>query len=334
MPPDKLLRPGGCLVLVVGVPAGLAATPEDFGPLVAAASAGLGYLQHIVAVAARADGDHFEIVTRLPSAPHDMLGWAAALAEPDRLILAAAALRAGADHPGSATLRRLLNAPKRASAARDLRRTLRRLRNTWLLAPVTDNPHITKMIAAELTAALGSLGRSPDNLCGDGISSLRGQTVTGIGDRTLVQFDAAFRLGFDDQCFAVGVDLCPEHIVSPHRPLLMVTVDEPTRADHPPAFFVQVCRRQNLAHVPGTSGGCDRRQVAEELGHGGFAHPLRKPRECRGFGVRGGERGHAGGVVERLDQAGVVATRGYRHSGTSTYLDRALPRPLRDAAFD
>jgi hypothetical protein len=86
------------------------------------------------------------------------------LAEPDRLTLAAAALRAGADHPGSAILRRLLNAPERASAARDLRRTLHRLRNTWLLAPVTDNPHITKMIAAELTTALGSLGRSPDSL--------------------------------------------------------------------------------------------------------------------------------------------------------------------------
>jgi hypothetical protein len=55
----KLLRPGGCLVLVVGVPAALT-IPEDFGPVVAAARrAGLGYLQHIVAVAARADGDHF-----------------------------------------------------------------------------------------------------------------------------------------------------------------------------------------------------------------------------------------------------------------------------------
>ncbi|MFC0532118.1 hypothetical protein [Phytohabitans kaempferiae] len=66
----KLLRPGGCLVLVVGVPAGLAATPEDFGPLVvAAASAGLGYLQHIVAVAARADGDHFVYHVR----PHELV---------------------------------------------------------------------------------------------------------------------------------------------------------------------------------------------------------------------------------------------------------------------
>jgi hypothetical protein len=56
----ELLRPGGCLVLVVGVPVGMKATPEDFGPLVAAAAgAGLGYLQHIVAVAAQADGDHF-----------------------------------------------------------------------------------------------------------------------------------------------------------------------------------------------------------------------------------------------------------------------------------
>ncbi|ADL49613.1 MULTISPECIES: hypothetical protein [Micromonospora] len=56
----RLLRPGGCLVLVVGVPAGTQPTPEDFGPLVAAASrAGLGYLQHIVAVEADTEGDQF-----------------------------------------------------------------------------------------------------------------------------------------------------------------------------------------------------------------------------------------------------------------------------------
>ncbi|WBB93384.1 hypothetical protein [Verrucosispora sp. WMMC514] len=55
----RLLRPGGCLVLVV-VPAGTIATPEDFTPVVdAAASAGLGYLQHIVAVTADTDGDRF-----------------------------------------------------------------------------------------------------------------------------------------------------------------------------------------------------------------------------------------------------------------------------------
>ncbi|ROO63031.1 hypothetical protein EDC02_5041 [Micromonospora sp. Llam0] len=55
-----LLRPGGCLVLVVGTPVGKPATPEDFRPLVAAASAaGLGYLQHIVAVDADVDGDQF-----------------------------------------------------------------------------------------------------------------------------------------------------------------------------------------------------------------------------------------------------------------------------------
>jgi hypothetical protein len=55
-----LLRPGGCLVVVVGVPAGTQPTPEDFGPLVAAASrAELGYLQHIVAVEADTDGDQF-----------------------------------------------------------------------------------------------------------------------------------------------------------------------------------------------------------------------------------------------------------------------------------
>lgn len=56
----RLLRPGGCLVFVVGVPAGAVAVPEDFTPVVdAAGGAGLGYLQHIVAVAAEADGDRF-----------------------------------------------------------------------------------------------------------------------------------------------------------------------------------------------------------------------------------------------------------------------------------
>ena len=57
---STMLRSGGCLVLVVAVPAGLAATPQDFTPVVDAASrAGLGYLQHIVAVAADTDGDTF-----------------------------------------------------------------------------------------------------------------------------------------------------------------------------------------------------------------------------------------------------------------------------------
>jgi hypothetical protein len=38
----------------------MAATPQDFTPLVYAASrAGLGYLQHIVAVAADSEGDMF-----------------------------------------------------------------------------------------------------------------------------------------------------------------------------------------------------------------------------------------------------------------------------------
>jgi hypothetical protein len=61
----RLLRPGGCLILVVAVPAGSAAGttgPEDFSPVVtAAAGVGLGYLQHIVAVAADIsdDGDAF-----------------------------------------------------------------------------------------------------------------------------------------------------------------------------------------------------------------------------------------------------------------------------------
>ncbi|HEX8632163.1 MAG TPA: hypothetical protein VF755_28725 [Catenuloplanes sp.] len=56
----QLLRPGGCLVLVVGVPTGTTAAPEDLSPLAtAAANVGLGYLQHIVAVAADTDADAF-----------------------------------------------------------------------------------------------------------------------------------------------------------------------------------------------------------------------------------------------------------------------------------
>lgn len=54
-----LLRPAGCLVLVVRPSAAEAfVPPEDFGPLVAAAgAAGFGYLQHIVAVRADVDGE-------------------------------------------------------------------------------------------------------------------------------------------------------------------------------------------------------------------------------------------------------------------------------------
>jgi hypothetical protein len=56
----RLLRPGGCLILVVSVPAGTTAAPEDFSGVVsAAAGVGLAYLQHIVAVAADTDGDAF-----------------------------------------------------------------------------------------------------------------------------------------------------------------------------------------------------------------------------------------------------------------------------------
>ena len=55
-----LLRPGGCLVLVVRVQADAHGSPQDHGPLVdAARAAGLGYLQHIVAVRAAVDGDRF-----------------------------------------------------------------------------------------------------------------------------------------------------------------------------------------------------------------------------------------------------------------------------------
>ncbi|SIN44910.1 hypothetical protein [Micromonospora cremea] len=56
----RLLRPGGCLVLIVAVPAGTIGTPENFSPLAAAAAnVGLGYLQHIVAVTADTDADTF-----------------------------------------------------------------------------------------------------------------------------------------------------------------------------------------------------------------------------------------------------------------------------------
>ncbi len=56
----QLLRPGGCLILVVTVPAGAPPAPEDFTSVVqAAAGVRLGYLQHIVAVAADTDGDAF-----------------------------------------------------------------------------------------------------------------------------------------------------------------------------------------------------------------------------------------------------------------------------------
>ncbi|MET8062845.1 hypothetical protein [Micromonospora sp. NPDC005313] len=56
----QLLQPGGCLILVVTVPAGTTAGPEDFSGVVqAAAGVGLGYLQHLVAVTADTDGDAF-----------------------------------------------------------------------------------------------------------------------------------------------------------------------------------------------------------------------------------------------------------------------------------
>jgi SAM-dependent methyltransferase len=56
----RLLRPGGCLVLVVANPSGAPARPEDFSPISeAAATVGLGYLQHIAAVDADAGTEAF-----------------------------------------------------------------------------------------------------------------------------------------------------------------------------------------------------------------------------------------------------------------------------------
>jgi hypothetical protein len=105
-----------------------------------------------------------QILGSLPSAPDDVLGWAAGLEEPDRQTVASAAQRTGIDHAGAATLLRLLERPDHASATRNIRRTHRRLRNTWLLNPTPDNPHLTKMIAVELAAAQSYLNRSPDDL--------------------------------------------------------------------------------------------------------------------------------------------------------------------------
>ncbi|MDZ5447923.1 hypothetical protein U2F26_35435, partial [Micromonospora sp. 4G57] len=78
----RLLRPGGCLVLVVTAPNG-SIGPEDFTPVATAAAAvGLGYLQHIVAVAADIGGDAFvyhvtdeELLTLAQQASHP---WAVA----------------------------------------------------------------------------------------------------------------------------------------------------------------------------------------------------------------------------------------------------------------
>ncbi len=56
----RLLHPGGCLVLVVANPTGVPARPEDFTPISeAAATVGLGYLQHIAAVDADAGAEAF-----------------------------------------------------------------------------------------------------------------------------------------------------------------------------------------------------------------------------------------------------------------------------------
>jgi hypothetical protein len=56
----QLLRPGGCLVLVVAAPTGATAAPADYRPIIdTAREARLGYLQHIVAVRADVDGDQF-----------------------------------------------------------------------------------------------------------------------------------------------------------------------------------------------------------------------------------------------------------------------------------
>jgi SAM-dependent methyltransferase len=56
----RLLRPGGCLVLVVANASGAPAGPEDFSPISqAAATVGLGYLQHIAAVDADAGAEAF-----------------------------------------------------------------------------------------------------------------------------------------------------------------------------------------------------------------------------------------------------------------------------------
>jgi hypothetical protein len=55
----ELLRAGGCLVLVTGLPTGMPAVPVDLRPVTDVTTlAGLGYLQHIVVCDADTDSDH------------------------------------------------------------------------------------------------------------------------------------------------------------------------------------------------------------------------------------------------------------------------------------
>ncbi|MER7894305.1 hypothetical protein ABTX15_31315 [Micromonospora sp. NPDC094482] len=109
----RLLRPGGCLVLIVT--AASAVEPEDFTPIATAAAAvGLGYLQHIVAVAADTNADTFvyhvsdeELLTLAQQASEHQWAVAHLRVHADVLVFSAAPppstarrRREGGDHRG------------------------------------------------------------------------------------------------------------------------------------------------------------------------------------------------------------------------------------------
>ncbi|MEU8299699.1 hypothetical protein AB0C04_20800 [Micromonospora sp. NPDC048909] len=109
----RVLRPGGCLVLIVI--AASAVEPEDFTPIATAAAAvGLGYLQHIVAVAADTDADTFvyhvsdeELLTLAQQASEQQWAVAHLRVHADVLVFSAAPppstarrQREGGDHRG------------------------------------------------------------------------------------------------------------------------------------------------------------------------------------------------------------------------------------------
>ncbi|GAA3292658.1 hypothetical protein Dvina_51690 [Dactylosporangium vinaceum] len=124
----ELLRPGGCLVLVVAVPAGHPAattgdaagrgvTPEDFSPIVdAAARTGLGYLQHIVAVSADIGGEHGDTFVYHVD-DEELLALSKARAQSEGQTWAVAHLRVHADL--------LVFTPSQVPPARTRRRTTR-----------------------------------------------------------------------------------------------------------------------------------------------------------------------------------------------------------------
>jgi hypothetical protein len=94
----------------------------------------------------------------------------------------------------------------------------------------------------------------------------------------------------------------------------MVPLDEPTRPDHVSALFVEVGRREDLTHVPGTSAGLGGKLVAKELRHAPLPESLSNHRERIGFSVGTRETCGEGGtslrIVRRLEYADQVAANG------------------------